>query len=427
MTSQNLVKQADLPPKGQYVVAVSGGVDSIVLLHLLAHADRYRLRVAHFDHGWRDDSDRDRRFVQQMARIYDLPFHSQRADGLKISEEAGRNSRYAFLHGLANQYGADGIITAHHLDDRQETSLFNILRGSGWVGAAPMINSEGKLLRPLLKVRKSELYDYARHHGLPWREDRSNADIRFDRNFLRHEVLPQARRQQADFDQQYNDSLQQLDQLNQQLSLEIDRIIKPAYKNNPPRFEFDRKLLVDLSLVSLKQVLATATRRLEPGIQLSANLLNQLALFTKKASVGSQKSLPAKLKLAIGYDKVAIAFDNQTSTIAVALDLLPQSSQQFGNMWISYGEMARPMVQLEPQPLKVRSVRPGDRIAPVGMAGRKKLQDLFVDAKISRQERQIYPVIVSLSGEVVWVPGLAFNRHYLPTAGAPVYGLSYTK
>ncbi|HSX46123.1 MAG TPA: tRNA lysidine(34) synthetase TilS [Candidatus Saccharimonadia bacterium] len=427
MTSQNLVKQIDLPPKGHYVVAVSGGVDSIVLLHLLAHTDCYRLRVAHFDHGWREDSDRDRRFVQQMARIYGLPFHSQRAEDLKLSEEAGRQSRYAFLHKLASDYGASGIITAHHLDDRQETSLFNILRGSGWVGAAPMVNNEGKVLRPLLKVRKTDLYSYARHHGLPWREDASNNDISFDRNFLRHEVLPQARLQNADFDQQYHDSMARLDQLNQRLSAELDRIIKPAYVPDPPRFEFDRQVLVNLSLVSLKQVLATAVRRLQPSVQLSAVLLNQLALFTKKAHVASAKSLPAKLKLSIGYDKVTIASDERAAPVTSATELPPQTSVLFGSIWISYGEVSEPMVVVEPQPLRIRTVQAGDRIAPVGMVGRKKLQDLFVDAKVPRGDRLSYPVVVALNDEIVWVPGLAFNRHFLPAANAPVYGLSYTK
>ncbi len=183
-----------LPKPGSYVIAVSGGVDSMALLDMLQWqrlADsRCKLVVAHLDHGIRPDSAADRRLVQDVARQHDLPFvfHEGRL-GPGASEAEARQARYDFLRGVQRAVGAEAVITAHHQDDLLETAILNMMRGTGRKGLTSLQNRPG-LLRPLLGVPKSDLLDYARTNSLDWREDATNLDQTYARNYVRHRILP---------------------------------------------------------------------------------------------------------------------------------------------------------------------------------------------------------------------------------------------
>ncbi len=175
-----------------YVVAVSGGVDSISLLHALItnqHPDT-KLIVAHFDHGIRDDSVEDRRFVEQIAREYKLPFVFHRDElGPDASEAAARKARYEFLHHVRRNSGARAVVTAHHQDDLLETAIHNLMRGTGRRGLSSL-KSTDEVFRPLLYVPKADLQRYAKVHNLKWREDSSNKDLKYTRNKIRHTIMP---------------------------------------------------------------------------------------------------------------------------------------------------------------------------------------------------------------------------------------------
>ncbi len=175
--------------EGKYVVAVSGGVDSVVLLDLLHELPHVELMVAHFDHGIREDSAEDARFVAELAASYNLPFYSIREElGPHASEAVAREARYAFLRRLKDRHGAIAIMTAHHQDDVLETMILNVLRGTGRRGLSPM-SAESDIIRPLLDVTKNDLLRYATGKGLAWREDSTNTDLRYKRNAVREEVM----------------------------------------------------------------------------------------------------------------------------------------------------------------------------------------------------------------------------------------------
>jgi len=179
---------------GTWVVAVSGGVDSMTLLHMLhklqaKHPKSYHFVVAHFDHGIRPDSDIDRKHVQKVAASYKMPFVFEQASlGPKASEAAARKARYAFLHKVKRSTSARGIITAHHQDDALETAIHNLLRGTGRRGLSSLQHSTD-LQRPLLAMSKQQLIDCAANHGLVWREDSTNQDTTYIRNYIRHNLL----------------------------------------------------------------------------------------------------------------------------------------------------------------------------------------------------------------------------------------------
>lgn len=169
-------------PKGKYVVAISGGVDSIVLLDLLSKQLDLDLIVAHFDHGIRDDSGLDAKSVADLAQKYNLPFEIKREElGLGASEEMARNRRYKFLRAVAKKHNAK-LVTAHHADDVVETIAINLSRGTGWRGLAAM---DSDVIRPLTNITKLEILDYARKHELAWHEDSTNATDKYLRNRIR--------------------------------------------------------------------------------------------------------------------------------------------------------------------------------------------------------------------------------------------------
>lgn len=184
-----MLKDIDIAP-GKYVVAVSGGVDSVALLHALKDMSGVRLVVAHFDHGIRPDSAEDRRHVQALARQYGLPFvYSTGRLGPEASEATARTARYEFLRKTRRASGARAIVTAHHQDDLLETALLNLVRGTHRKGLTSL-KSHGDIVRPLLRVPKKDLIAYAKDQGLIWREDSTNAHQKYLRNYLRHSVLP---------------------------------------------------------------------------------------------------------------------------------------------------------------------------------------------------------------------------------------------
>ena len=170
----------------KYVVAVSGGVDSVALLHMLHKLDQHDLVVAHMDHGIRQDSPEDERFVRALADRYGATYHAHRVElGPNASEDRARSERYDFLRRVSSMHDNAPIVTAHHADDVVETVAINLHRGTGWRGLA---THDSGVVRPLLGYTKSQLYEYAKQHGLEWREDSTNRDTKYLRNRIRQHV-----------------------------------------------------------------------------------------------------------------------------------------------------------------------------------------------------------------------------------------------
>ncbi len=169
----------------KYLIAVSGGVDSVVLLDMLAKKHK-NILVAHFDHGIREDSKEDAIFVRQLAVKYGVKFFTKREElGANASEEKARRARYKFLRELSEKQNAT-IVTAHHLDDVVETIIINMVRGTGWRGLA-VLNAED-IYRPLINFKKQEIINYAKQNNLKWREDSTNSLNVYMRNIVRHKI-----------------------------------------------------------------------------------------------------------------------------------------------------------------------------------------------------------------------------------------------
>ncbi|HEY8999621.1 MAG TPA: tRNA lysidine(34) synthetase TilS [Candidatus Saccharimonadales bacterium] len=179
---------ASLAP-GKYIVAVSGGVDSMVLLDILARQKELELIVAHFNHGIRGDADEDEELVRQTATAKNLAYIYDKVRlGAGASEATARHARYEFLQRAAKEHGAK-IVTAHHEDDVLETAILNLLRGTGRKGLSSLQSTE-EIIRPLLAVSKEKIRAHAQTHNVAWREDSTNADETYLRNYVRRNVVP---------------------------------------------------------------------------------------------------------------------------------------------------------------------------------------------------------------------------------------------
>lgn len=244
-------------PAGRLLLAISGGVDSVVLLDLLASnikdASR-RLVVAHVDHGIRQESWLDAGFTEQLARKYGLTIYSTDLNlGISASEAIARQARYRFLEKIRVKTGAVAIVTAHHRDDCIETMVFNVLRGTNRRGLTSLADRDG-FSRPLLAVSKSDIYEYVLENNLEFVEDETNRSLKYSRNKIRRTILPTLRCRYQDFDERLLAVNRRLSVLNPEIDRQLDKILKRMIADQQiDRFAFRRlpKRIRDEVLVRL--------------------------------------------------------------------------------------------------------------------------------------------------------------------------------
>ncbi|HUC87787.1 MAG TPA: tRNA lysidine(34) synthetase TilS [Candidatus Binatia bacterium] len=283
---------------GSFVLAVSGGVDSVVLLDLLAGSPGLTLVIAHYDHGIRPDSSKDRQFVENLSKKYDLPFYYEAGKlGPKTSEALARQKRYKFLSSVKERTGSSAIITAHHQDDLVETVLINLLRGTGRRGLSSL-KSTPDIRRPLLSFTKADILAYAKAHQLTWREDSTNQTDEYLRNYLRHHIVPKltnASRAQL---------LTILDQARGN-NAEIDHILAQLIDSHSKGRELDRAWFISLPHDLACEVLLTWLKAL--GVcYLDRAKLERTVVLLKTLSHGKLIDVDAEHQLNIGSQTLAL-------------------------------------------------------------------------------------------------------------------------
>lgn len=282
---------------GKYVVAVSGGIDSVALLDMLSKSLGIELVVAHYDHGIREDSAKDRKFVEKLAKKYKLPFYfAEGRLGPAASEATAREKRYEFLRKIKTKTKSKAIITAHHQDDLVETAIMNIIRGTGRKGLSSL-RSTKQLIRPLLAINKERLIMYAQSHGLAWREDPTNTDRRYFRNFVRHAVVPKLPEGQK---KQLLSEIETAGRVN----LEIDTMLSVLYGSVFACYKIKRRHFTALSHDFAKELLANWLRR--KSIPFSAKTLERLVIFIKTAKPGTKTNIGKNWHLQAGKDIIRL-------------------------------------------------------------------------------------------------------------------------
>jgi len=424
-------------PGEKVVVAVSGGMDSMVLLDIvdrLREALDIQLHVAHFDHQLRPESAADSRFVAAAARRRDLPCTQgcedvgQHARQRCLSlEAAARRLRYQFLDQVAQEVGAGKIVLGHHADDQAETVLLRLVRGSGARGLGAMeVMREGRYLRPLLGFERRTLEAYAAAAGIEFREDASNRDLRFLRNRVRHELIPQL--------QQYNPSV--VEALNRTATVLRDeddflegiaREAAEAAIGEPVAcWGAARKIILDASrflgyhIAVQRRVIRTLVQGLSTRegpfdfehVEKVLECARQpdSGLRPIAAGLGAQRRGERLILGRMNAPRVAAEMDIPGEIrvperrLSLRARLVPAScfaalKPELGGVRAAF-DAAR-----VGEKLLLRSPRPGDRFQPLGMEGHKKLSDFLIDLKWPRILRD--EVLLLIRGdEIVWVVGL---------------------
>ncbi|MDQ3093677.1 MAG: tRNA lysidine(34) synthetase TilS [bacterium] len=290
-------------PDGKYIVAVSGGVDSIVLLNLLATklSPTTTLVVAHVDHGIRTESVDDAKFVEELAKKYGLKYENKRFElGAGASEEKARVSRYSFLFNLCEKHKAK-LVTAHHQGDLIETSVLNILRGTGPHGLANMLSGE-LILRPLLKISKAEIISFAKENNLSWREDSTNHDQSYLRNYIRQNVIPKLEPEIP--------LLQSNIDITAKKTAEFDKLMKVLLQSYKQDNRFKRSGLLELDY----KLLSYAVRQIliESGVKdISRDMIERVSIGIKTLLPGKKLDIDKLHRLSSYKDFVEITSTEQ--------------------------------------------------------------------------------------------------------------------
>ncbi len=430
-------------PGERLLVGVSGGPDSVALLHILhvlSGALPLCLHVAHLDHSLRCASAADAHFVSELCRGWNLPLTSRRIDvrsearrlGVGL-EEGARLVRRAFLEEVASAHGCRWIALGHHRGDQAETVLHRFIRGAAVSGLAAMAPCTPPYLRPLLGFGRRQILRYLGEHGLRWREDASNDDPAFTRNRLRKEILPLL----AEINPRIEEHLFRL---SRRVALEEDywrgeedRALAQLRRRSDSETTLDRAKLLQLHpslrLRVIRRAVLEVRKHLEGIGAVHLESIERLLLGPKPQA---ELHLPG-IFIRRRYERLSLSVlpspCAQPFIFEISLPgrfLLPDGRMlQAELLPASLGE-GRDCVEFDAAavsfPLTVRSFRPGDRFHPSGSPGGKKLKDFFIDRKIDATLRSSLPLVVS--EEILWVAGVRRCHGRRPLVDRPVLRLS---
>jgi tRNA(Ile)-lysidine synthase len=446
---------------GTVVVGVSGGPDSLCLLHVLNRLREdygVELHVAHLDHCIRGvESQEDAAFVARLAEEGGLPATVEARDVPRLAresqlaiEEAARQARYSFLAQVALAVGAKRIAVGHNADDQTETIVMHWLRGAGLAGLRGMLPLTNlgemrleaawpdhppldlQLIRPLLETPRAEIEAYCLEHGLKPRFDRSNLDTTYYRNRLRHELIPYLESYNPNIREVLRRSAQVIGDDYDFLQAELERVwptVVSSESGEVITFDLDRWRALPTS--QQRSTLREAVHRLRRSLR-NINWIhieNALSLLRAKPA-GTQVTLPQGLMLAIGYHDFTVADEGYVPEVdwpllfVESLPLaVPGITELLDSDWcleaaiIERGEFNEDLLD-NPHPwqafldyeragseLVLRQRRSGDRFQPLGLGGHEKsLHTFMIDHKIPRSLRDFVPIVAS-SWHIVWVAG----------------------
>lgn len=401
------------------LLALSGGLDSCVLLDLCLKSG-LTPAVAHCNFQLRGSvSDADADWIKNLADSKGLESHVQTfetqvyAQEKKISiQMAARDLRYQWFESLSQQKGYDSILIAHHADDALETFMINAMRGSGLKGLLGIPERRGKILRPLLSFSREEILQFAHKNKIQWREDSSNAKTDYLRNVLRHEVIPQWKKRDPNFDDQFQETLKYLGQAQTLL----DDVLKDFKNQNFIPWQHGFKVSIDVfiglssldyylhglfasygfgTLADLRKLLdAQSGKQLFSETHRLIKDRNFLLLTTLDNSASESYTIDAELTSI--YHPLKLVFSHQKTFIKGGLKslLLDKSKLKF--------------------PLMLRKWKQSDYFYPIGLGGKKKLSKYFKDEKFSLLDKESQWLLCS-GEDIVWVVGKRADQRFLAT------------
>jgi tRNA(Ile)-lysidine synthase len=414
------------PANASFLIAVSGGVDSSVLCEL-CHQAELNFAIAHCNFQLRGtESERDEAFVRSLALKYKVPVWVRRfdtsafADQNKISiQEAARVLRYEWFDHLRKENGFTSILTAHHADDNIETLLFNFFRGTGLQGlmAIPEEDKQERhLLRPLLRIRRKTILEFAAKHDLQWVEDSSNLLSKYTRNYFRNELIPALKHVFPQVEENLLQNIERFRKINVLYQEGVELIIDKIVIKNGDEWRIPVKKLLSFTETSL---IYEVIRRFGFGEKQVPEVIKLCHSTSGKFIENQQYQIIRHRDWIIiapkVYESKIIAIDKDVPEVRFAegwLNLKTISRERFSMQQSS--EIAQLDATKVSFPLILRPWKEGDYFYPLGMPKKKKLARFFIDLKLPKHQKERIWVLESHQ-RIIWVLGLRIDERFKVT------------
>lgn len=405
------------------VVGVSGGPDSMALLHVLARVKKtldISIVCAHVNHNVRKESAEEKNFVESFCRNNDIIFDSMVIEdyGDDNFHNEARSKRYTYFGKVVKEYGAKYLLTAHHGDDLIETILMRLVRGStlrGYSGFSKIVSMDGyKVLRPFIHVTKQEILEYNKKNKIPFVQDPSNQKDVYTRNRFRKYIVPEFKKEDPNVHKKFYKFSKTLLEYNDYIDKQVEKVMPDVFVQNT--LKIDTFLKLD-HLIAMKVIYYILESIYQDDLMLitdhHAELIYNI-ICSKKAN--TYIYLPNNLKAVKAYDTLTFVQEEIKST-EYEIEIIKYLNLPNGNnievvdaSSRTDNNVCRLSIEEVKFPLRVRTRRDGDRMYVKGLLGRKKINDIFTDEKIPLAERDVWPVVVDSNDLIVWLPGLKKSK-----------------
>jgi tRNA(Ile)-lysidine synthase len=398
------------------LLAVSGGIDSMVMSEALFNLG-YTIAIAHVNHCLRDDeSDEDEKFVRHWAEINGIDYFIKQFKTRQIAaakkkgiQETARKLRYEWFKELRQQHGFTHILTAHHLGDALETSLYQLIKGCGINGVRGIPLRQGAVVRPMLSFSREEIVQYAHASHLQWREDSSNASNYYARNFIRHQIIPLLQQINPSVVHSFADTHQRLSDAIGWLQSVLADAEKRIVHESGGTFYLTIKDLEQLPSprLFLYEYLKKSGFNYKTATLIAQHLRGQsgkrFLSATHEVIINREQLIVSPLTTATPPLSVKVeGFGDYTIDNQIVISIrLVKAADVYTN--------DRYTVRINPAalqfPLHIRQWQPGDYMQPLGMRGRKKISDILTDLKVPTQEKKSACVLCTADGQILWLIG----------------------
>ncbi len=406
---------------GKTLLAVSGGVDSMVLLHLFKML-QLNFAVAHCNFQLRDkESDLDEQLVANFCKKNNIPFFIERFDTLQVVENrkisiqiAARELRYNWFEELCTENKLNFIATAHHLDDQAETFLINFTRGTGIDGLVGIPEKNKNIIRPLLHFSREEILNYATENGVAWREDQSNATTKYLRNKMRHLVLPILKEENTAFLKSFQNTLQHLKQTQSLANDAITFFKKDCVKLKENLLEIDLEKAEKYQnkhylLQVLKDFGFSSIEEIKKIVESESGKILKNDNYTV---------LKDRNKLIVFKDKTkeqtVFSIGNKSDILHLPILINISETENIENKSDKNTIFVNP--NLLKWPLVLRRKQTGDCFQPFGMNGMKKVSKFFKDEKLSKIQKEHTWILENGDGKIIWIVGLRADDRFKITS-----------
>ncbi|MEP2023923.1 MAG: tRNA lysidine(34) synthetase TilS [Reichenbachiella sp.] len=418
-------KEALFTTEDDLLIAVSGGLDSVVLLHLLMSL-KYSTAIAHCNFQLRGkDSDQDATFIEGLGKSYHAKVHLQKFDTTTYAENhqvstqlAARELRYRWFEELLASHKYKYLLTAHHANDQVETMLYNLTKGTGIAGLRGIPLKNNYVRRPLLFANREEIELYAKEHQLEWREDASNQQDKYSRNHLRLNVIPELKEINPGLEQTMLQNSRRFDALEKLLMKEVSSIKGQFFKQKNTTYSLGMEWYDES-----KGGLSVLTEILKPyGFNFDQCI--SIGEATNAQAIGKQ-FYSRKFVLAIDREKISIVPQQSNESFSILIsDINQLATVPFADFtleitdknesWSKDTKVANLDADLISLPLKIRNWNQGDFFIPLGMKGKKKISDFMIDEKIPVNLKSRVTLFES-NDDIIWVAGYRIDDRYKVT------------